>query len=398
MDNSDFRNEKDADTPTSILYDIIVIGAGFSGSLFTIKAAEMGLTLKVFDTKDPFPEVFRAEKLETDQHSALENLGLIHLVEPKTFNFIDEVVVFRRGKMKRKPQCKHRGIDYSKTINSFREPLKAQGLLDVNVVTSIAASKIGYAVTAGDNKSYQTRLLVIATGGNNRLLKPLGLEDFDHGELASTTFGFYLKADRPTGFPYDAFNFQPDKNNQGLDFSTFFSIGDRMRVNVFTYWPIKSETARAFKNDTKAQIHHYFPSLKDIIGDFSITSPVQVFTTSYYRKNCSHVDNLAIIGDSYQSVGPATGLGLSKCLTDVTELLALVKVWSSHGKNEFNCQDFYNNKKKQNIDNYAREMWEWSHQRSTSLSFSAKLIHLKNAFRRMTPAKIFSLLKRKWVK
>ena len=81
--------------------DVAVIGAGYAGSLVALKAAEIGLRAGVFDVRADYPDHFRAEKLEPDQHEALERLGFIDLVRPAESPYIDRVDVLT-GKVKLK--------------------------------------------------------------------------------------------------------------------------------------------------------------------------------------------------------------------------------------------------------------------------------------------------------
>ena len=118
-------------------FDVIVIGAVFCGSVIALKAAELGLSVKILDSQDVYPEEFRAEKLESDQYEALEDLGLIDLVRPKDMNFISEVHALKRNKEKVIPCHKHRGVDYSATVNSFRSVLRVLGLLEVAKVSQV---------------------------------------------------------------------------------------------------------------------------------------------------------------------------------------------------------------------------------------------------------------------
>ena len=117
-------------------YDVVVVGGGFSGSVIGLKAGDLGLNVKVVDRRTEYPDLFRAEKLETDQHQALEQLGLIDLVRPAERFYIEHVRELKGRKERLVPCSKHRGMHYQDTVNAFRHALSSRGLLEIRKVSS----------------------------------------------------------------------------------------------------------------------------------------------------------------------------------------------------------------------------------------------------------------------
>jgi len=361
--------------------DITIVGAGFSGSGLAIKANEMGLKVRVFDATEHYPNHFRAEKLEHDQYDALDKLDLLPLVEPKESSFIEEVIVYKGKSHTVKPQSQHRGMLYNDTVNSFRNELRKNDLLQVDTISHAEETPDGYLLTSKKGEVFNTRILVLATGFAGPLLNKLNIVNKPSAEMLSTSFGFHVDSLNPNGFPHRAFNYRPKKWGDGLDFVTFFPVGSHMRVNVFTSWPTKDERVGVVKKNTKEALEGFFPELIEQIGDYELSSKVQIFTTYFYQKDCENKKKLALIGDAFQAVSPATGLGLSKCLTDVQVLIDTLQVWSQDKSRVFDPAPYYADKRKLAVDKHAKDAWEWSNERCSSRSFSTLCKHFNKYLR-----------------
>ena len=157
-------------------FDVIVIGAGFCGSVVAIKAADLGLRIKVFDSREAYPDAFRAEKLEQDQYEALEAMELINLIQPEGSNLINAVRVLKSSSETVVPCDKHRGMDYSASVNSFRSVLRDRGLLETQKVSLVQDSSTGSTVSLEDGSTLRCKLCVISTGLSKGLRKSLGLQ------------------------------------------------------------------------------------------------------------------------------------------------------------------------------------------------------------------------------
>jgi len=365
-------------------FDVIVIGAGFCGSIIALKAAELGLSVRILDGQEDYPDEFRAEKLEPDQFEALEDLGLIDLVRPRAENFIAEVHALKGKREKIIPCHKHRGMDYSATVNSFRKELREQELLVIEKIEQVHDTPAGCEVVLPDGSSFRGKLCVVATGVSKGLRKSLGLQMHARNALISTTFGFDIEPASDEHFPFQAFNVYPERFTSGLQYLTFFPIGDRMRCNLFTCWKPGGIKAKRLRTETLAELRARFPGLVERIGPFRISSKVQVFTTHYYRQSVSHLNSVVLVGDAYQSVSPATGVGLSKCLSDVQSLLGLLQDKSASSLAGMDNDAFYLKTTKRRVDDNALQRWRWANESSTSRSFMTVLKSVKR-----TPAALW---------
>lgn len=357
--------------------DVAVIGAGYAGSLMALKAAETGLRVGVFDMRAEYPDHFRAEKLEPDQHDALDRLGAMDLVRPLDSPYIDHVNVFT-GRKRRVVACrKHRGMDYRDTVNSFRQALRARGLLQVRRIADLKDRDDHCSIVFDDGVALRARLGVVATGGSKLARSSLGLPNPDKEALTSTSFGFFVEPADQGGLRFEAFNALPDRFVEGLHYATFFPVGLRTRVNVFTCWRPAGREAREFRADPVGGMQELFPHLLGHCGAFRVSGGVQVFTTRYYRQPATHLKSVILAGDEFQSVSPATGMGISKCLTDVEAAMGLFTPLQAEPGRPPELERYFLNARKRRVDEDARRRWEWANETATSRSLRTRLRKLK---------------------
>ena len=363
--------------------DVAVVGAGFVGSLVAIKAAELGLSVRAFDLQAEYPPRFRAEKLETDQYEGLERLGLIDLVEPRGSPLVDQVVVFR-GKTRKVVRCtKHRGMDYQATVNRLRAHLKTLAPLSIGPISKVEDTRQGTRITDAEGGAWTARLAVAATGASVFMRNALALAPPAPGTMISTSIGFFVRPETSGDFCMEAFNAYPSRFVPGLQYATFFPVGNETRVNVFTCWPPAGSEARAFRRDPIASLRRYFPVLDDAVGPMALSSTPQLVTTEYYRQNTDHLTSTVLVGDEYQSVSPATGMGISKCVTDAEVLTGLLPQLVKDPSARLDLSAFYNDPRKQVVDEKAHSSWAWSNNVSTDRSMGMRFKIAKQSLKGM---------------
>lgn len=357
--------------------DIAVVGAGFCGAVLGLKAADLGLRVRVFDSSPEYPDHFRAEKLEPDQYTALQGLELLDLVRPRESVSIDEVHEFVGTRRTTVASRQLRGMDYSATVNSFRSELKNRGLLSVRKVFRMSDAPDHCALYFDDQSAINARLAIVATGLSAGLRKSLALKAHEPDALLSTSFGFDVESDRPDGFPFRAFNFRPEKFIYGLQYATFFPIGTRTRVNLFTCWQPGSNDVREFRNDPLGLMDRLFPRMRDTVGRFHLVGEMQAYTTNYYRQYCDHLKSAVVVGDAYQTVSPATGVGISKCLTDAGVLLRTIRMPPGQPFGSVDLRAFYDDPLKREVDDRALNRWAWANESATSQTMRTSLKKMK---------------------
>lgn len=358
--------------------DLAVVGAGFAGASVAIKAAQMGLSVRVFDARPEYPGRFRADKLEENQHAVLEQLALDELVRPMPSPFVEEVTVFQGPKARVVPSGRQRGMDYQDTVNSFRAFLNTLAPIEVTNVTAVRDSASGCEVTLEDGTSVTARLGVMATGGSPMVRKSLGLPGQESGAMLSTSFGFFAEPADGGSFTTDAFNAFPARPVDGLQYITFFPMGGRIRANLFTCWDPASDNAKAFRTDPIGGLDRYFPHLSGQVGRIALVGKLQVATTYYYRQPHEHMQSTVLIGDEYQSVSPATGMGISKCATDARLLVDMLPALKE-ASGRIDLAAFYTHPDKIAVDEDARLSWEWANEAVTSRSLKTRYKKFKIA-------------------
>ena len=359
------------------VYDLVIVGAGFCGSIVGIKAHDLGFNVKVLDAKAHYPDNFRAEKLEDDQYEALASMDLLDVVQPTESPKIGQVHTFTGNVEVVSQHQHHRGINYQDTVNALRSVLLNRGLLDVQRVSNIQDGPDFSQVLLNNGAALRARLVVVATGMESAFRNSLNLKFRSTDNLISTTFGFDVKPASDDAFPVRAFNARPHAFVIGLQYATFFPIGHRTRANLFTCWEPSSKRVRNLKSGMSQELRKLFPSLEAQVGPISVCSKVDSFSTRYYRLDANHLDHTILIGDAFQSVNPANGVGLSKCLTDAQTLLTLLPELSKTASSFVDLAAFYRDLRKRKIDNVALKRWRWTNELATSQSLRTKIRKLR---------------------
>ena len=360
-------------------YDLVVVGGGFCGSIIGIKAHELGLNVKVLDATAHYPDNFRAEKLEDDQIDALASMDLMDLVRPTKSPPIDRVHTFTGDVETISKHQNHRGLHYQDTVNTLRGVLMDSGLLDIQRVSGIDDGPDFSQVLLNDGTALRARLVVITTGMEPALRKSLNVVSHATDELNSTTFGFDVEPDIDTNFRVRAFNARPPAFVSGLQYVTFFPVGDRTRANLFTCWEQSNERVRKLKSKPSQELRDLFPALDAHVGPLRVSSKVDTFSTRYYRLDANHLLRTVLAGDAFQSVNPANGVGLSKCLTDAQTLLALLPELLKQGSSAVDLSAYYQDPRKRKVDHRALKRWRWVNELATSQSLRTKLKKLRFA-------------------
>lgn len=248
----------------------------------------------------------------------------------------------------------------------MRANLPSNAELTLGSVTDIATNTTEQTVTLKDGQQLTAKLVVISTGGNESVTKLAGIHRNLIPSLTSLNFGFDVV--RKDGKPFDfrGFNYYAEKLTHGVDYVTFFLIGESMRVNIFSQWDAKDPRAKALRNNPITEMPKHFNRLYEFVGDLELTTKVQVFPTHFYRTAGHIQQGLVVIADEFQSVSPATGKGLDKLTNDVALLSdAYIPKWLASGKAEKrDIAAFYNDSAKIAMD--LKGITDWMYYRRLS--------------------------------
>lgn len=337
--------------------EVIVVGSGFSGTAAAYVLSRAGISVLTLDKADAYPDAFRAEKLEPNQVEALRGFGLLEYRQPLAGR-IGKTISYRGGVRSEFDTQNQYGIRYGDTVNNFRKALKSKASIVRAHVTDLKLTNDVQTVVAGD-KEYTCRLVILAAGGRDALLKKVGIHRRCEPTLNSFSLAFDIEREDGVPFSFNGFNYFLEEPCAGVDYVTLFNIGGTMRVNLFTQWLISSPKIKEFKLSPVESMGHYFPDLKSEIGNYKVTSRIQFFPTSYYRLTNTDKPGIVVIGDDFQSVSPTTGSGLDKVTTDVDRLCNVyIPEWlRSPGMGDEKIKQFYGDHVKKATDNMSLGRW-----------------------------------------
>ncbi|HKG95532.1 MAG TPA: FAD-dependent monooxygenase [Gemmatimonadaceae bacterium] len=306
-------------------HDVVIIGAGLAGASAAAVLGRAGCRVVLVDPHASCPTWFKAEKIEPDQADLLRELGLMDAVMSRAHR-IGRVLEAAHGRVLRAIEIEQYGVSYSDLVNAVREAVPASVERRADRVTRIETGPDAQRVTLAGGEVC-ARLVVLATGTGGRLHEMVGIskEAVGAGHSLSCGFDLALAAERP--FAFDALTYFPGSSASRAAYLTVFAMADRMRANFFLYRDAKDPWVRAFIADPEGELRRSLPGLERVAGPLRVTGRVEVCPTYLYRAAGHRRAGVALIGDAFQSVDPVTGTGVSKALTDVAELAALVPRW-----------------------------------------------------------------------
>jgi len=306
-------------------FDVLVIGAGAAGVCAAHVLCGRGLRVGLVDSRSKCPPSFKAEKIEPDQIAILKEINLLQLAMP-ALSPLHEVVVYRRASIIQRLKIDQFGMHYHAFVNTLRDALP----LAVTRITDTATE----LNTAGSNPSIQlqgggmvtARLVVVAAGTTGRLRQVTGAVRRDVAAHHSIAFSFDLALESGR-LPHDGVNVLPDRYTDLMGFLTLFPTPVGVRANLFAYQDPQSQWSREMRLNTLATLERTFSRLRRVVGNFTIIGRVNAAAIDLWTSDITPQPGVVLIGDSFQSVCPVTGTGLSKLLTDVHVLDQMVTDW-----------------------------------------------------------------------
>ena len=337
--------------------DVIIIGAGLAGTTAAYVLASKGIETLTIDRNECYPEAFRAEKIEPHQASLFRKFGLLDYRMPLTVP-IGDIDVYKDRKVSRVNTIEQYGFNYTNTVNNFRKVLRKKSKILCERITNIELGDTIQTVTTVENE-YTCRLVILATGGSDTLLKKIGIKRIYDKSMVTLSFAFDLQLESGNQFPFNGFNYTFNSTKNKLDYITLFKIGDTMRANIFTQWLPASDEFKQFRESPLESMKKHFPHLITQIGKYKIVTKVQAFPTTFYRLSDISKPGIVIIGDEFQSVSPTTGTGLDKVTVDVDRLCNhYIPNWLKTPKMDANkITQFYDDTNKRYTDYQSMKRW-----------------------------------------
>jgi 2-polyprenyl-6-methoxyphenol hydroxylase-like FAD-dependent oxidoreductase len=363
------------------LPEVIVVGAGVAG---TTAAALLGAQRRrviLVDARQNCPPVFKAEKIESDQAELLERFDLLQGLLPQAGR-IQEIRSYYNGRHFRTTVARQYGLSYSDIVNLLRECLDETVQFKVARVTRIENSSELQFVTLDNGERLATRLVVLACGLNGELPSDLGLKRVIIRKNHSEAVAFTLAKPNGTPFEFDAATCFPPSQKAGVDYLSLFRIGETMRANLFAFPAADESWARRLLQDPERELEVCFPYFRLAVGGYQIVRKIETSLIHLYRTEGNPLHGVALIGDAAANACPATGMGLSKVLTDVDVLCSeCAPRWlETPGMSVDKLADYYNDLRKRAVDEKALHDADYRRRARTDRSLRWKIHRARLGF------------------
>lgn len=332
--------------------DVIIVGGGLAGTAAAAVLAWAGRRVRLLDRRDPYPESFKAEKIESSQMAGLRRLGLLDVVQPAAAP-IREIWDAKDGRLLKTFHTAQLGLPSHEIVRRIRDAFPARSMFRQARVKRIIPDPERPRVLLDSGEELSARLIVMATGTSPGLVDALGVERQTIGSAPfSFAFGFDIEPARGRAFPFQSLAYYPEGTATRIGYLSLFQIPGAMRANLFTYHDPKHEWVKAFARNPTLELARALPRLSRVIGPFRVSGKVHMCPIDLYRIAPPTLPGVVLIGDAFQSVCPATGSGLSKIFTDVKLLCSrYVPRWLDAPRLEAQAiQQFYEDPEKAATD------------------------------------------------
>ncbi len=324
--------------------DVIIVGAGIAGSLLALALARRDLNVVIVDPRASYPRDFRCEKFSAEQLALLNELDALDQLEAAERA--------TRGDDARGDGLVNRGLRYDHMVNAVRAAWPDSVAFMQGRASRLETGEGEQRLTLAGGAVVEGRLIVLATGSCQKLLAPLGIRRRMLSERHSVTIGLSIRPKDRAAFPFMTMVGEGTRAGDRIAFVSLFPMGNATRVNLFAYHDPRDPWTRAFRDDPVASLMQVLPGFGAKLGEISVTSPVEIRATDLYEAEGHIAPGVVLIGDAFRTSCPATGMGVTRALTDVRQLSGLhVPAWlSTPGMASDKIAQFYADPVKQAVD------------------------------------------------
>jgi len=329
--------------------EVVIVGAGIGGSLLALALARLQVRVTVVDLHATYPDDFRCEKINPEQAAILAELKLLDC-------FGDDPCA-----------ATARGLRYDAMVAAARAAWpKAVRFVEGRVVEVIRTPDLQTLVLASGER-VEGRLIVLATGPSDKLRASLGVRRKLVRERHSVCIGFTLAPPPGRAFDFDGLVHHGEQAGDGMAFASFFPIDQGMRVNLFAYRGPREPWTLGFRDDPMAGLLEAMPGLAPLLTGARIVQPAEIRATDLYETEGHAIDGVVLIGDAFRSCCPATGMGITRILTEIRLLTKThLPAWlATPGMGAGKIAAFYADPAKLRIDDRAARRAETSRSTST---------------------------------
>ena len=337
--------------------DVAIIGGGLAGSTAAAMLGRASISTVLIDPHPTYPFDFRVEKLAgAGQIARFRKTGLAEAILAKA-TYGAENWIARFGTLLDKAPTHQFGIAYDALINAIRCEIPGNVEQIFAKAVSVSTSKDRQRVALSNDEEISARLVVLANGLNVGLRQMLGIEREIVSRAHSISVGFDIVPVGRPAFDFPALTYFSERPSDRIPYISLFSIGARMRANLFTYRELGDPWLRELRLATAKTLHATLPRLKEITGEFSVVGDVRVRPADLYINSGYRRAGVVLVGDAFAATCPVTGTGTDKVFTDVAQLCSVhIPAWlASEGMGEDKIAAYYDDPVKQACDAWAME-------------------------------------------
>ena len=219
------------------------------------------------------------------------------------------------------------------------------------------------------------RLVVLATGEGNGLLRKLGIGRRTIRDDHSLAIGLDIMAGSGNPVETSVLVHYGENLSDRMDYVSLFPLGTALRANLFCYRHISEPWTRHFRCQPREALLGVMPGLRRLIGDFRVSGKAQIRTNHLRQADGYLRDGIVLVGDAFQTSCPAAGTGIGRLLTDVDRLCNehLPRWLTAGAASSEQIAQFYNDPVKRACDVEAIRIAEYRRSISVDTSLSWRL-------------------------
>jgi 2-polyprenyl-6-methoxyphenol hydroxylase-like FAD-dependent oxidoreductase len=335
--------------------DIAVIGGGLAGSTAAAMLGRAGVETILVDPHRVYPPDFRVEKLSgAEQIARFRKTGLADAVLRKAAH-MNENWIARFGILLDKAPREQIGILYDALVNAIRAEIPREVETIIAKAVSISTATDRQKVTLSNDEMISARLVVLANGLNVGLRQMLGIERKIVSPCHSISIGFDIFPVSRPAFAFPALTYFSERPSDRIPYLTLFSVGNRMRANLFVYRGMDDPWLREFRLAPVKTLNAALPRLAYITGAFAIPGEIKIRPVDLYVNTGFLRPGIVLVGDAFESTCPVSGTGTDKVFTDVERLCNIhIPAWlTTEGMDETKVSAFYNDPVKKACDAWS---------------------------------------------
>jgi len=331
--------------------NIAIVGGGLAGSLAAAMLGRAGISTILFDLHQPYPPDFRCEKIDAEQRDLLAKTGLAGEIL-KSATPMREIWLARYGRVIERRPSVEAGLLYQDFVNAARAEIRGDTAFVRGRVSSLSTGDDRQIVQLSDGRSYSARLAILATGLNNNVRQQLQIVRDERSRCHSISVGFDIKPKDGGSFAFPALTYFGEHPASRVGYITLFPIGSTMRANLFVYREMDDPWLRTLRESPRATLFAAMPRLRQFVGDFEITSGIEMRPVDLYVTRGHRQPGVALVGDAFGTSCPAAGTGITKILTDVERLCNVyIPQWlASDGMGIAKIDAYYDDREKTACD------------------------------------------------